>query len=367
MFGYYILARNRLQGSAFNLRGQHPLPRISTSRLPIKWLRNTRVQLVLGFAISGGLGWLAVRGIDWGLVLEQFQTFPIIWAFISLLTVVVANVLRAYRWRVLFVGEPVSLLRLFMVQNTGIGLNNVVPIRVVSEAVQFALLTLRYKVNNGVALGTMGIERVLDTVITASLLMAGLILIPDIAQARPYVIGAFVFAILFALAIPVFVKLAGMGFFSRISLLSATVEYLSQLKQTKSALVQSFLLTLAHWLLLGLAVWILAFGMDLGISPVVATLTILGTLYFTTSVPSLPAGLGTFEFAVVYVLKLFDVDQAAAFSFAVVIHAVVFLPPIVVAVALLSSLGMNPFKRTVKGAEIPTSPVPATSGSSGDE
>ncbi len=313
------------------------------------------------------MGWLAVRGIDWGLVLEQFQTFPIIWAFISLLTVVVANIFRAYRWKVLFISEPVSLLRLFMVQNTGIGLNNVVPVRVISEGVQFALLTLRYKVNNGVALGTMGVERVLDMVITASLLMAGLVLIPDIGQARPYVIGAFVFAILAVLAIPVFVKLAGTGFLSRISLLSATVDYLSQLNQSKGALVQSFLLTLAHWLLLGLAVWVLAFGMDLGISPVVATLTILGTLYFTTSVPSLPAGLGTFEFAVVYVLKLFDVDQASAFSFAVVIHAVVFLPPIVVALALFSSLGLHPFKRNAPDAEMPNSPVLATPGSPGDE
>ncbi len=310
---------------------------------------------------------MAVRGIDWGLVLDQFQHFPVIWAFTSLLTVVVANILRAYRWKVLFIGEPVSLLRLFMVQNTGIGLNNVVPIRVISEAVQYALLTLRYKVNNGVALGTMGIERVLDMVITASLLMAGLILIPDIDQARPYVIGAFVFAILSVLAIPLFVKMAGMGFFGRIGLLSATIDYLSQLRQTKRALVQSFLLTLAHWLLLGLAVWVLAFGMDLAISPVVATLTILGTLYFTTSVPSLPAGLGTFEFAVVYVLKLFDVDHASAFSFAIVIHAVVFLPPIIVALALFSSFGLNPLKRTMQGAEITSSPVMASPGRVGDE
>lgn len=313
------------------------------------------------------MGWLAVRGIDWGLVLDQFQHFPVIWAFASLLTVVVANIFRAYRWKVLFVGEPVSTLRLFMVQNTGIGLNNVVPIRVISEAVQYALLTLRYKVNNGVALGTMGIERVLDMVITASLLMAGLILIPDIGQARPYVIGAFVFAILSVLAIPLFVKLAGMGFFSRISLLAATIDYLSHVKQNKRALVQSFLLTLAHWLLLGLAVWVLAFGMDLGISPVVATLTILGTLYFTTSVPSLPAGLGTFEFAVVYVLKLFEVDHASAFSFAIVIHAVVFLPPIVVALALFSSFGLNPLKRTMQGTDIAPSPVMASPGSGGDE
>ncbi len=313
------------------------------------------------------MGWLAVRGIDWGLVLDEFQHFPVIWALASLLIVVVANILRAYRWKVLFVGEPVSLLRLFMVQNTGIGLNNVVPIRVISEAVQYALLTLRYKVNNGVALGTMGIERVLDMVVTASILMAGLILLPNIDEVMPYVVGAFVFAILAVLALLAFIKLSRMGFFSRIGLLSATFDYLSHLRQAKRALVQSFLLTLAHWLLLGVAVWVLAFGMDLGISPIVATLTILGTLYFTTSMPSLPAGLGTFEFAVVYVLKLFDVDHASALSFAIVIHAVVFLPPIVVALALFGSFGLNPLKRTMQGTEIAPSPVMAGPGRAGEE
>ena len=338
------------------------------SKLPIHWLRNTWIQLTLGFAVSILLGWLAVRGVDWGSVLDQFQSFPVWWAVVSILVVVLANVLRAYRWKVLFVGENVPFLRLFMVQNTGIGLNNVMPMRVLSEGVQYALLTVRYKINSGMALGTMGIERILDMVVTASLLMAGLTLIPDKGDVLPYVIGAFVFAILSVLAIPVVVRISSLPFLRQITLVAATIAYLSELSRDKRALVYSFLLTLAHWLLLGLGVWVLAHGMDVGISPFVATLTILGTLYFTTSVPSLPAGVGTFEFAVVYVLKLFDVDQAAAFSFAVVIHAVVFLPPIVVAAALVGSIGIHSLKHRGSGDAIfSPSPVMAQQGTRGDE
>ena len=291
------------------------------------------------------MGWLSIRGIDWGLVFDQFQDFPAAWAVASLTVVVAANVLRAYRWKLLFVGQQVPLLRLFLVQNAGIGLNNMVPVRVLSEGVQYALLTVRYKVNGGAVLGTMGIERILDMVVTASLLMAGLTLLPNKGEVLPYVIGAFVFAMLSVVAIPVVIKAGRFSFLRRIPLIAATITYLMELSKAKAVVGYSLLMTLGHWVLLGMGTWILAHGMDLGISPFVATLTILGTLYFTTSMPSLPAGIGTFEFAVVYVLKLFDVDQAAAFSFAVVVHAVLFLPPIVVVIGLFSSIGFNPSKQ----------------------
>ena len=57
-----------------------------------------------------------------------------------------ATALRAYRWQVLFIGDKVPFLRLVLVQNIGIGLNSVSPVRIVSEATQFLLLTVRYRV-----------------------------------------------------------------------------------------------------------------------------------------------------------------------------------------------------------------------------
>ena len=119
------------------------------SSLLKRWFRDTRARFLLGGAISLLLGWLSVRGIDWDLVVAQFQEFPVAWAVLSMIVVVVANILRACRWQALFVSQRLPLMRLFVVQNAGIGLNNLVPIRVVSEGVQFALLTLRYRVKPG--------------------------------------------------------------------------------------------------------------------------------------------------------------------------------------------------------------------------
>ena len=315
----------------------------------------TPARVALGVGVSVGLGWLSVKGMDWGLAADQFGTFPAVWAFISLLIFICASLIRAYRWHVLFPEREVSFQRLLLVQNAGIGLNNLAPVRWVSEGAQLGLLTLRYKVNGGVALATLAMERVLDMVITSSILMAGLVLLPGAWQFALYVIGAFVFAMGVVLVIPLAVWLGRAKAVDKVPLLRTTANAVEALVRSKRTLLLSSLLTAGHWVVLGLSAWALAYGMGLGISMFVATVAILGTLYFSTALPGLPAAAGTFEFAVVYVLRAFDVPQEQAFSYAIVLHAVVFLPPIVVAVPFFSKIWLSPVRgREADGGAQPT-------------
>jgi uncharacterized membrane protein YbhN (UPF0104 family) len=66
----------------------------------------------------------------------------------------------------------------------------------------------------------------------------------------------------------------------------------------------------------------------------------MGTIFFATTVPAAPSAVGTFEFAVVYVLEYFGVDREAGFGFAVIIHAVLFLPPTIIAAIFLPREGV---------------------------
>jgi uncharacterized membrane protein YbhN (UPF0104 family) len=66
----------------------------------------------------------------------------------------------------------------------------------------------------------------------------------------------------------------------------------------------------------------------------------MGTIFFATAVPAAPSALGTFEWAVVYVLEFFDIDRSAGFGYAVVIHAVFFLPPTIIAAVFLPREGI---------------------------
>ncbi len=331
---------------------------ITTTRSLKHWIWDTHARIVLGAAISLGLGWLTIRGLDWGLVVDQFQEFPIGWALASLALMVLANFVKAYRWQRLFVRHKMPLMQLFLVQNVGIGLNNLVPVRVVSEGVQYAMLTIRYGVKGGVAIAALAAERILDLIVTATILMAGLTLIPGKGDFLPYVVGAFVVAILSLLALPTLVWLSKRSYLGRFAVVITIATFLLDLSKSKGALASSILLTLLYWLLVGLSAWVLAYGMDLGISPFIATLTILGTVYFTTSLPALPAAVGTFEFAIVYVLRVFDVSQDMAFSYGVVIHAILFLPPIVVVMAALSNLGLGTLRKHPAGQSQELDPLP---------
>jgi uncharacterized membrane protein YbhN (UPF0104 family) len=309
-----------------------------------RWALWWPLQVAFAVAFSLGLGWLAIRDIQWGLVRDQFSDFPIGYGLLALAVFMAASVLRAYRWQRLFLNDHVSVGRLFLVQHVGLGLNNLVPVRLFSEVAQFALLRWRYNVSGPAVVATLSVERILDMVVTATILLAGLTLIPQKGDVLPYVVGAFIIALLSLMLVRAFVWASHRPLLMRIGALVQIASSFIDLAKARKALVSSLLLTLAYWLGVGFSTWILAYGMDLEISAFEVTIAILGALYLTTSLPALPAAVGTFEFGVVYVLKLFNVDAEQALSLALVMHAILFLPPIIIALVYLPAVGINILK-----------------------
>ncbi len=295
----------------------------------------------LGVAASAFLGWLAVRGLDWGQVVDAFSGVSITMLVLATAVFMLANYLRAVRWRVLFVNGTVSTNRLFVVQNIGIGLNNVVPVRVASEAVQIAILTLRDSVRPSVALATVGVERVLDLVVSAVILGAALILIPEMERFTLYIWGAIGIAVASVVLVRILAwSSSGVDWVSRIPFLAEFLTSVKDLERERSRLAVSTGVTFVYWLLVGVTAWLIADSISLSISPVVATAVIMGTIYFATAIPAAPAAIGTFEFAVVYVLELFGVSRESGFGFAVITHAVFFLPPTIMAAVFLPREGI---------------------------
>jgi len=301
----------------------------------LRWLWHPKVRLVLGFGITPLVGYWVVRDTDWGSLVDQLHNFPVRYAFASLLLFSLAMTLRAYRWQVLLIGENVPLHRLLLVQNAGIGLNSLSPVRIISEAAQFVLLTFRYRAKREMVAASLGVQRVLDFVIGALLLGVGLVLLPGLQVFALYVLGAGVLAILSLLAVPLFIWIGARPGFARVPLLASTSVSLRALVRARLKLTFSFVLTLGYWLTLGLSAWVLAYGMGIEISILLATLLVIGTMTFVALVPSLPASVGTFEFAVYYLLTAFGVDPVQALGYALIIHAILFIPPIIIALIVL--------------------------------
>ena len=301
-------------------------------------------QVIVGIVLTVLLGWLVVRGLDWGEFATEVASFPPSLFFVALSVFLVAIVLRAWRWHVLIVHEKIGFIRLFLIQNAGIGLNNLSPIRVVSEPLQLALVTRSGGLSAATGLATLAMEHLLDVFATATLLGLSVLLMPELQRYSIQMAGAVVFS---AVSLIVFVVIArGMDVIPgtrRIPFLNRAVSAAGTLAGSPGRLLVSFLATLGHWSLLGLSGWIIAGGIGVDVDVAVVVVLFMGSVFFVAAVPSLPGGAVTFEAAVVYTLGLFDIPRGQALAFAVIMHVIMFVPSTLIAALVLPGEGVKMF------------------------
>lgn len=142
-------------------------------------------RIIVGLLASVGFLWLATRGLDWESLAGNLAGVSITLLLVSLGVFMFASYVRAVRWRLLFAKENITIARLFIIQNEGVGVNNVLPVRVGSEITQLAVLTTRDGVNKATAVATLGMERVIDVVASTGILGVAFLFVPEM---RPFAI-----------------------------------------------------------------------------------------------------------------------------------------------------------------------------------
>ena len=301
-----------------------------------------RVRFVVGVCFSLVLGFLALRALDWGQVHATFLTFPLGYAFLSLLAYLISLALRALRWHVLFVEERISLLKLALAQNAGTGVNNMLPVRVMSEPIQLALLTRRYGISGPTALATLATEHILDIIATAMLMGLGVIFLPQLRGLSIQLTGALILGVISLGAVYFVVRgVPSLPLVGRIPSFERWTTAMATLRHERGRLAASFLATVGHWIFLGLSGWFVARGLGLDLDPGPMVVMFLAAALFINSVPSAPGAAGTFEFAIIYTLGFFGIERAAAVPFAFMMHAIIFLPPMLVVLLMLSGEGLT--------------------------
>ena len=300
------------------------------------------VRFVAGTLVSIVLGYLALRALDWGQVYQTFKGFPIGYALLCLLLYFLSLWLRAYRWYVLFVEERISLIHLAVAQNAGTGVNNMLPVRVMAEPVQLALVTRRYGISGPTALATLATEHVLDIIATAMMMGLGVLLIPELRGISIQLTGALILGVVSLGAVLVVLKgMPSLPLVGRVPSLERWTSAIATLRHHRLRLTASFLASVGHWLLLGLSGWVLARGLGLEVNLGAMVVMFLAAALFINSVPSAPGAAGTFEFAIIYTLGFFDISRVEAVPFALVMHVIIFLPPMLVMLLVLSQEGLN--------------------------
>ena len=297
--------------------------------------------VLLATALGILLGWLVFKNAEWAPLRHALSSASLTLIFAAWALTTIAAYLRGVRWKLLLHNESTGATRLFFIEQTGTALDTLSPIRLLDEIVQVGILALRDKLRLGTILATLALQRTFEFATTVLVLGAGALLLPQLRQFLPWIaVGLF-----FGLASLVVLFAAG-PVLSRIKILS-NIQIVSQfssaitlLRREKRRALAAFLISLAQAGLIGGAGWLVALATDLQVSlPAMIVITMFIT-FFSSTVPGLPMSIGTFEFAAVSILALWGAPREETIAFALVLHAVLFVPPILFAVLFLPREGL---------------------------
>lgn len=303
---------------------------------------------LLGTFFSVFLGWLALQGTEWAGVWEELTRFPVLLLIAALFFVLLSGYIRAVRWRLLWQDNLVTTFRLYVIENAALGLNIISPIRSLDEPLQFGILVIRDRLPGGTVAATMIMNRVQDLAFTIVFIGVAVATQPVLLRFTPAVVVTTLF-----LAIWLGIILNLNRIIPRIPLarLIPGVESFEQavddIWSQKRRVIFTYAITCTYWVMLGPAGWLIARGVGIDLPFFQILVVVLGAIFFATSVPGLPGALGTFEYAVIFLLGLFGAPEGPSVTFAIILHIVLFVPPAIFAIIVLPREGVASIRSLV--------------------
>jgi len=312
-------------------------------------------KIILGILISVVLVYLSVRGINLQDVLNDLKKIQLSYVILFILLMIFMQYLRSYRWGVILQPmEKINQVPLFSITSVGFLAIAAIPARI-GELARPYLISKRSSIKMSSALGTIFIERILDsfTVLT----IATVVLLIDMPFDLPsWMVKSSIIFSLLALSLFCFIlflilrREAALKFINIIlnrlpgklanKIDVAIHHFIDGLQIVTNIKLFSYLLFLSViiWLVDVLAIYVLllAFGFTL---PVMASFVIMVILIVGIAIPAAPGFVGNWHYACVFALGLFGLAKADALSFAVVHN---FLS---IAVVLVLGVGFLPFNR----------------------
>ena len=297
--------------------------------------------IALATAVGALLGWVVVKNIEWAVLRDSLSSANIPLIAAAALLVIFAAYLRGVRWKLLLQNPNISATRLFLIEQAGSALDTLSPVRVLDEIIEVGILALRDKLNLGTIIATLALQRTLEFAATVLLLGGGALLLSPLRPFWPLLaagvlLGVISLALLF-IAGPM---LSRISILARVQLASQFASAVVLLRREKRLALIAFLISILQAALVGAAGWLVALAMDIPIGVGTMIVITLGITFFSSTVPGLPMSLGTFEFAALWLLGMWSIGNEQAIAFSLVLHAVLFLTPVLVAVFFLPREGL---------------------------
>jgi len=297
--------------------------------------------VVLSTVLGGMLGWLVIKNIHWYELRDALLSADVTLIAAAAGLVIVAAYLRGIRWKLLLPDYNTSATRLFLIEQTGAALDTLSPVRVLDEVVQVGILALRDKVKLGAILATIALQRTFEFSTTVLVLGAGALLLPQLREFLPWIAVGLVLGLAGLIALfSVAPLLSRLKILSNLRIVSQFASAILLLKRHKRRALAAFLLSAIQTALIGTVGWLVVLATGLQVSLLAMIVITLSVTFFSSTVPGLPMSLGTFEFAAVTILALWGIGPEDAIAFSLMLHAVLFLPPILFAVVFLPKEGL---------------------------
>ena len=288
---------------------------------------------------------LVLYKIDFKKTSEALETADYLYLPLAVLLTIVTNIIRTYRWR--FIINPIkhiSTLSLFSGVAIGYMANNLLPARL-GEFIRAYIMGKKEDISKSSTLATILVERIFDglALLFFLVIIALLFSLPLWIKQAGVAAAAF-FILLTAFLILLLIKKA-----TGIRLAKKIINIFSPRFANKvGELLENFLSGLVivnhkrniFWaFIFSIIVWLseastyyiigLSFGIDL---PVYVALLTVVIVNIGILIPSAPGYVGAFEFFTISALSIFAIEKSIALSYAIVLHAVLFIPITIIGV-----------------------------------
>ncbi len=301
------------------------------------------LKILFGLLISLGFLFLAFRQLDFHQMKQAFSQANY-WLLIpSLIILFASHWLRSLRWQFLLNPiEKIPVGNLFSALLIGYAANTILPAHL-GEFVRAYVIGKKRDISVSSALATIVVERIID-ILSIVLIMAVTLVIypfPVWVKKSGYIMFAFAIGLfIFLILMKVYTE-ATMKFITRMlkpfpQKLTVQAERLSRsflngLKPMKNRFdyfmicILSIAIWLCYWgvLYINIYTFNLVAEYDLNIT---AALVLLVITTISVVVPSSPGYIGTYHWLCQISLELFNVPRAIGLTYAIVVHALNFLP-----------------------------------------
>jgi hypothetical protein len=301
----------------------------------------------VGLLVSAGFLYLALRGQNFPELWGAIQSANLVWLIPAVLVYFTDVWVRSWRWHYLLRPvQPISPLKVFPIIAMGYMGNNIFPARA-GELLRAAVLKRRYAVPVSTTLATILVERIFDGVVMLGFIFFNLRELSGLSSSSGFIGSirslalwgaiAFLGALAVFLLVAFFPKKAELVLVKIInvilpskwcegaaSIIRRFISGLESLRSPKEALMVLFT-SAAIWLLETLTYWFVMRAFPFRVS-LFALMLMNGIVNLSTTLPSAPGYIGTFDAPGIALLGAYGVAPAFAAGYILVLHAALWLP-----------------------------------------